>query len=640
VKEDAMATITSAQAICNGEVAYLGWATDPGHVPGLLGFHIVREHLDAAGTIIEERALASYVAFRGQSNPGWLPQNTTVWPVQKYTWRDLSLKRKRNGLQLREDGQRVRYRIAPVGRLKPGMQAVEVIQERGSAYDGTPIPLGYLGDAALTNVVVATTERAPFTATFTNGILSTQFLLRALTPAAGGPIPPGRLVGMLRTPKNNLREYLSGGVLGLVREFFATPGGRFRAALYELDDLELVTLLKTNADRVDLILSDAGASGGAYDTRNAPARAQLVALAEQPGATFTLQHRLFNGSGHIGHNKFVVHLDDQGNPDAVLTGSTNWTWSGVAGQSNNCTRIDEPGIAAAFSTYWDRLHDDALAVPVPFGLRNKVNQSDTLKEDDKTPVGVNLPGNATAEMWFSPNMPGHQQPSTSTKVGPPPDLARLFGLMRLAKQAIFFLVFLPSIGGKTSIVAEAVNLGLNDPTLDVIGAISDPQAMWGKGTGPGGTTPPLFSSGGVSVVQATALADKQIGGELGNFRFGERLAAEKAIIHDKILVIDPLDPDTCVVAFGSHNLGYKASYSNDENLTIVRGHRPLAEAYAAHVLDVYDHYRFRAAQAVDLPVDDSSSRTEPWDGFLSTRDTWQEQSSHRLASYLLSRPPD
>ncbi len=179
-----MATITSAQAICNGEVAYLGWATDPVHVPGLLGFHIVREHLDVAGTIIEERALASYVAFRGQSNPGWLPQNTTVWPVQKYTWRDLSLKRKRNGLQLRDDGQRVRYRIAPVGRLKPACKPYRSSRSADSTYEGTPIPLGYLGDAALTNVVVATTERAPFTATFTNGILSTQFLLRALTPRA------------------------------------------------------------------------------------------------------------------------------------------------------------------------------------------------------------------------------------------------------------------------------------------------------------------------------------------------------------------------------------------------------------------------------------------------------------------------
>jgi len=635
-----MVTITTAAAICNGEVAYLGWATEPFHVPDLLGFHIVREHLDDHDVVIEERALASYVAFSGQSNPGWRPQNTTVWPVQKFTWRDVTLKRRRNGLQLREDGQRVRYAIAPVGRLRHGMVPVPVQPEPGNTYEGTPIPLGFLGPVARTNVVVASTARPPFTATFTNGILSTQFLLRVLAPKAGDPIQGGVLEHRLRTPHDNLREYLSGGVIGLIREFFAQPGGRFRAALYELDDIELVALLAANADRLDLILSDAGArsSGGVevYDTRNEPARTDLIALAQQPGTTFTLQHRMFNGSGHIGHNKFVVHVDDQGSADSVLTGSTNWTWSGVAGQSNNCTRIDDPAIAAAFATYWDRLHTDALAVPVPLSARNRANQSVDLKTQDRTPTEVTSAGGAQVEIWCAPNMPGHQQPSKSSKVGPPPDMARLFGLMRLARRAIFFLVFLPSRGGLTSIVAEAVNLGLKDPTLDVIGAISDPQAMFGAGQGPGGSTSPVFASGGVSVVQATALADRQIGRELGDFRFGERLAAEKAIIHDKILVIDPLDPEACVVAFGSHNLGYKASYSNDENLTIVRGHRPLAEAYAAHVLDVYDHYRFRAAQTVD----DRSPRQDPWDGFLSTRDTWQTHSSHRLADYLTSRPPD
>ena len=64
------------------------------------------------------------------------------------------------------------------------------------------------------------------------------------------------------------------------------------------------------------------------------------------------------------------------------------------------------------------------------------------------------------------------------------------------------------------------------------------------------------------------------------------------IIHDKILVIDPMSPD-CVVITGSHNQGCRASYANDENFIIVRGHQPLAQAYATHVMDVYDHYRWR-----------------------------------------------
>jgi phosphatidylserine/phosphatidylglycerophosphate/cardiolipin synthase-like enzyme len=224
---------------------------------------------------------------------------------------------------------------------------------------------------------------------------------------------------------------------------------------------------------------------------------------------------------------------------------------------------------------------------------------------------------------------------------------RLFSLMRKAERAIFFLVFLPSQGGLNSIVSEAVALGEKDTTLEVIGAISDTQAMWNysppKKTPDGkkipASAPHIFQKGGISVVRATALTDKEIKRPLGDFQFDEKLTTGKAIIHDKILVIDPLDPVKCVVAFGSHNLGYKASYSNDENLVIVRGHKPLAEAYAVHVLDVYDHYRFRAVEAelsaARRPGTRSRGAADPhWDGFLDTTAGWQLKASRRLSNYF------
>jgi phosphatidylserine/phosphatidylglycerophosphate/cardiolipin synthase-like enzyme len=65
-----------------------------------------------------------------------------------------------------------------------------------------------------------------------------------------------------------------------------------------------------------------------------------------------------------------------------------------------------------------------------------------------------------------------------------------------------------------------------------------------------------------------------------------------ATIHDKILVIDPLNDD-CSVITGSHNLGYAASYKNDENLLIIRHDKPIAQAYATHVLDVVNHFKWR-----------------------------------------------
>ena len=93
-----------------------------------------------------------------------------------------------------------------------------------------------------------------------------------------------------------------------------------------------------------------------------------------------------------------------------------------------------------------------------------------------------------------------------------------------------------------------------------------------------------------------------------------------AVIHDKIVVIDPFT-DNCTVITGSHNLGFKASYANDENMLIIRGNRAVAEAYTAHVLDVYDHFRWR------YRLQKASSSGHPdtaWQDLEET-DGWQDK---------------
>ncbi len=667
-----MATIISAKAYANNEVAHLAWTVDPDPIPGCLGFSIMREYLDDTGAVVEQRPLASYVAFKGQSNPDWQAQNTTVWPVQKFWWRDLTLRKKRNGAARRPDRVRVQYCIRAVGKMQPGREPVVVVPESHydkpthtwipNTYQGTPIPLGYLTPEKRTNPVEVTSSYPPFTSTFTNGILSTQFLVRVLEE--DGKIQPGELEARLRKPGDWLRNYLSGDVLPLITEFFDQPGGRFLAALYELEDEQLIGLLEANAERLDLILSDAGSGPDPnapqnaqgkrptiYDTRNAEARAELRRLANKPGTRFKMYDRMFNGSGHIGHNKFVVHVDDAGKADSVLTGSTNWTWSGVAGQSNNCIRIDDPVVARAYHNYWSDLRADEQPMPDPLNSRAVgAGQKNPLKESDRTAVQAGLATGGSLEVWFSPNMP-----SPVKKFSSPPDMERLFSLIRKAKRSIFFAVFMPSQGGLNSIVSEAVNLGMKDTSLEVIGAISDTQAMWGyePSKTAGGKklpawSPHVFQHAGVSVVRATALTDDEIGRDLGNFRIDEKLTVGRAIIHDKIVVVDPLDPEACVVAFGSHNLGYKASRENDENLVIVCGHQGLALAYAVHVMDVYDHYRFRAVEA-ELSAQKTAGgagqaaggagtgpATTRWDGFLDTTDSWQKKASRRLAEYFAS----
>jgi phosphatidylserine/phosphatidylglycerophosphate/cardiolipin synthase-like enzyme len=655
-----MPRIVQASAYANNEVAFLAWRIDTSTIPGCLGFHIVREHLDDHDMVIEERPLAAYVAFKGQSNPDWQAQNTSIWPIQKFNWRDLTLRRRRDATGLRPEGDRVRYRIRAVGRLTAGMEKVVAIpgehfdpvtqQSVQHVYDGSPLALGYLTGPATTNIVTATRKRGPFTSTFTNGILSTQFLVKAMERQ--GMTGTAALETALKTPGNAQRDMLAGDVLTTIQEFFAPTTGRFHAALYELNDLELIAILKAKAKLMDLILSDAGANDTTktYDTTNDDARTALRIIASAPGSKFTMQDRLFNGTGHIGHNKFVIWSDAAAVPRAVLTGSTNWTWSGVCGQSNNCIRIDNDDVARAFKDYWLRLHADALAIPAPLSAANKgANQGDALKTANRTPDSAALGGGASARIWFSPNMPGKQQPppAAAPLSAPPPDLEELFSLMRKAQDAILFAVFLPSIGGKHSIIEQAIQLGLGDSSLNVIGAISDSQAMWRAQVGQPDATgkkaepdsPYFFESGGIRIARAAALTDKTMGGkQIGNFVNKEILTLGKAIIHDKIIVIDPLDPVKCVVAFGSHNMGYKASYSNDENLVIVRGHKALAEAYTVHILDVFDHYRFRAKSAqmvADAKKAGTASPQNPqWDGFLDRTDKWQVKASRALSDYF------
>jgi phosphatidylserine/phosphatidylglycerophosphate/cardiolipin synthase-like enzyme len=126
----------------------------------------------------------------------------------------------------------------------------------------------------------------------------------------------------------------------------------------------------------------------------------------------------------------------------------------------------------------------------------------------------------------------------------------------------------------------------------------------------------------VLMIRAAAINDL-----VGDFQ-KELLSAGHAIIHDKIVVIDPMSETDCVVITGSHNLGFKASYANDENMLVMRGNKALSLAYAVHVLDVYDHYKFRAVleqQKREAMLKGKPPPKRPTGkGFLDTDDRWQD----------------
>jgi hypothetical protein len=87
-------------------------------------------------------------------------------------------------------------------------------------------------------------------------------------------------------------------------------------------------------------------------------------------------------------------------------------------------------------------------------------------------------------------------------------------------------------------------------------------------------------------------------------------------IHSKVIVLDPFGANP-VVMTGSHNLGYKASHENDDNLMIVQGNAPLAAAYAANIIAIYQTYRGNAY------VEAHRQDPQVWHGIVDS-DKWQD----------------
>src|SRR5438045_5487916 len=87
-----------------------------------------------------------------------------------------------------------------------------------------------------------------------------------------------------------------------------------------------------------------------------------------------------------------------------------------------------------------------------------------------------------------------------------------------------------------------------------------------------------------------------------------------AMVHSKVVLVDPFSTHP-VLLTGSHNLGPKASGTNDENLLIIRDAPGLAAAYASNIMAIYNQYRWRFRRHVQ-PV------AKRWKG-LQDSDAWQ-----------------
>jgi hypothetical protein len=554
----------NAVACANNDVVMIAWgfAKRP---DGCAGFSIHR--IDETGAESPLPGLAKFAA----GSPG--PSTTDNAPVQKFTWKDPYAR-----LVAETTGnRRFRYKVIPLH-----LQGTKLV----------PMPAL---PAIVTNEVTVGPDISPgVKAYFNRGLLSTQRISRATAKG-----PKGKLLDRIADRSDALRASLSGDMVEALTEFVdrAKSSGSIYAALYELHDAELLAKLTGLGNRLHVVLSNAMVDqptgkkkpNGKPETvkvdGNDPARVEL-------GKTTKYLINRILPDGHIGHNKYLVYVDAKGHAQAVLFGSTNWTPTGLCAQTNNTMVVDDPKLARRYLDDWKQLAADTKAAAgVPKDL-----QAGPQRTWDATGEVLPFSGAREVTSWFSPNTPKPRGKKIAGEARPP-DMEQVRDRIMGAQHAVLFLAFYP---GSPCIADWAADAQKADKGLFVRGCVTNASASNEFYYELRGTTPPPKVKGKKAKTAAredprVIAADTFDKKHAPPGWMGEMLKAGFAVIHDKIVVVDPFSDSACVIT-GSHNLGHKASYDNDENLVIVDGNRSLATAYATHVLDVYDHFAWRWSQ--------------------------------------------
>ncbi|MDB6077767.1 MAG: hypothetical protein JWO82_1514 [Akkermansiaceae bacterium] len=501
-----------------------------------------------------EEVVSTWVGFADQEHQEGERRASTNWPIQKYQWTDYMAK----------PGDKLSYRVLPM----VGPDRDNLRPDAASASDWTP-------EVELTRQFEPKIE-----AYFNRGIVAAQWVSRRLD-SAPGDLKSKKLRTEIDTPGSPLRNYLFGPLGERLFELLAAAAADKReiyAVLFELNDPQLEPALEKLGKRAHLVLANGSIKKKDGD-ENEAARARLKGKID-------LHDRMLP-RGVLGHNKFMVVCDGNKKPRWIWTGSQNWTTTGLCTQANNSVLIDDPHLAREYVAQWHLLKDAANTTPPELKTSNSTPRKSTIGGNSGAPAGL----------WFTP---------TIGQV----DLNEARDIIAGAKHAILFLMFNP--GPKDTLLNQIIDTaraGSPDGQLYIRGVLNQD---------PGTTANPvmLFDSENQKKADFEVVLPAAIDAPTKWFRSEmKKLPGTFAMVHSKVVLVDPFS-DHPTLMTGSHNLGPKASGTNDENLLIIRDAPGLAAAYATNIMAIYNQYRWRFRRAVQ-------PKAKRWDG-LEDGDGWQK----------------
>jgi hypothetical protein len=525
----------SVRAIAGTNAVLLAMNYPKAKCKGLRGFAIHRtDHVEDEAYWLQGTKV--FAATDPHLAPG-TRVSTREHPIQDFGWADYSAK----------PGYTYTYRVL--------------------ALKGEPADLEPVAEVAV-KIATESPEGGDHDINFNRGVGASQEYARRFgnrkpgSPEAGGDADPAWV-------------WLSRGNFEAITGFIArakSSAWGLRVGAYELHLPRVLDPLKAAIDRG----ADVRITYDADPKQPGPKNEAEIQAAGIPPALVVARK-----TSAISHNKVIVLLKGA-KPVAVLTGSTNFSASGVFGHANVVHVVEDPAIAQAYLDYWTLLSGNP--------------EAKTLKQAlSKLPLPAAPPPSGTSTV-FSPRAKA--------------DALEYYAALAGAAKDALFMTFA---------------FGMHDAFKAVYrnGAVPLRYALFEKLLGPGVKKDDVpaalqemidlrrmvenrFSVG-------ARLAGNPLDGWLHEELTG--LSRNVLYVHTKFMLVDPLGNDPIVVS-GSANFSKASSDANDENMLVIRGNRRVADIYLTEYMRLWEHFAFREWASTATPED----RTKP--RLLDPTDQW------------------
>ena len=493
----------------------------------------------------EGDALNNFLGFAIERSPGfdgpeksWLPNRigfdgpkpdqsdfpSNEAPIQKFYWWDARIDTKDRGTVFS-------YRVIPV----TGSPANLVLTE---------------ADAKQIEVQIPNTEENGITTHFNRAVVSSQAFAKQFPEVSTA------------SEQKAARAWLANGMEQAVPQFLDRASGKdIEGAIYHLtDETWIVPAFRHYGGAISLAYNETS-----KDTTSDAAINELEGSGRPKEAFVARTH------ANIMHNKFLVRVGAADHPEAVLTGSANFTSEGLSAQANVLHAFKSPALAKLYLARKRLLDSDP-----------KLSATQKVQEGWSDKITA---GDATIRVFFPP------EPKTTRQ-----SLDAIVEAVKAAQHSVLLCAYDPTDKQLLDAVFDAADKGRMMLALVNRVPAQEPTGDSNRGD----------VAAKIEIFDRSAQSGDIVG--FGAFKSSDTptdFVPERVLwpredpkimvrVHHKFVVIDG-EGDNPVVFTGSANFSGNSLHSNDENLLEITNCPRIAQIYFAEFLRLYEHYRARAS---------------------------------------------